>query len=93
MKNRLADLNNHLFAQMERLSEEGIGADQLEQEVSRTNAIVKVADKIIGNGTLQLRAVALNAEYGGECVMPAGILDGPQKPQDTPAGLLEGKTK
>ena len=38
MKNRLQDLNDHLFAQMERLSEEGIAVEQIEAEVKRTGA-------------------------------------------------------
>ena len=43
MKNRLGDLNNHLFAQMERLSVEDLSAEQLEREVRRARAIVGVS--------------------------------------------------
>lgn len=35
MKNKLTDLNDHLFAQLERLSEEDLTADQIEQECKR----------------------------------------------------------
>ncbi len=38
MKNKLADLNNHLFAQLERLSDEDLAPEQIEQEgrIART---------------------------------------------------------
>lgn len=64
MKNRLSDLNNHLFAQLERLGEEGLTAEQIEQEAQRADAIVDVADQIIENAKLQLQAVRLLADHG-----------------------------
>ncbi|MFC4733927.1 hypothetical protein [Salipiger abyssi] len=64
MKNKLTDLNNHLFAQLERLSIEELSAEAIEQEVKRTEAIVKVADQITGNADLQLKAAKLFAEHG-----------------------------
>lgn len=64
MKNKLSDLNNHLFAQLERLSEEGMDADQIGMEVKRTEAIVSIADQVVGNADLQLKAAKLFAEHG-----------------------------
>lgn len=64
MKNSLRDLNNHLFSQMERLSDEAISPDQLEQEVKRTESIVAVSDQIVANAKLQLSAAKLFAEHG-----------------------------
>lgn len=69
MKNKLSDLNNHLFAQLERLAEEGISPDKLDAEVKRAQAIVSVADKITGNAALQLQAARLFAEHGNQ-VLP-----------------------
>ncbi len=63
MKNKLTDLNNHLFAQLERLSDEGLTGDQIAQEVQRTDAIVSVADQIVRNADLQLKAVTLLANH------------------------------
>lgn len=64
MKNKLADLNNHLFAQLERLSEEDLTAEQIDQEVKRTDAIVDVSEQIIRNADLQLKAVKVVADHG-----------------------------
>lgn len=64
MKNRLSDLNNHLFAQLERLSEEGLTPEQIEQECQRTDAIVDVSDQILQIANTQLKCAALIATHG-----------------------------
>lgn len=64
MKNKLGDLNNHLFAQLERLVDESLTPEQIEQEAKRADAIVSVADRIVGNADLQLKAAKLFAEHG-----------------------------
>ena len=69
MKNKLGDLNNHLFAQLERLADEGMTPEAIEQEVKRTDAIVSVADNIIRNADLQLKAAKLYAEHR-EVILP-----------------------
>lgn len=56
MKNTLGDLNNHLFAQLERLGEENLTEEQLEKEINRTKAITSVAKEVISNANLVLRA-------------------------------------
>lgn len=66
MKNKLSDLNNHLFAQIERLSEEELTVEILEKECKRTDAIIAVSEQIIENAALSLKAAALVAEYGGK---------------------------
>jgi hypothetical protein len=64
MKNKLADLNDHLFAQLERLSEEGMTAEQIENEAKRGEAIVSVADQIIRNADLTFKAATFVANHG-----------------------------
>ncbi|MBY0419383.1 MAG: hypothetical protein K2W88_15135 [Pararheinheimera sp.] len=59
MKNSLIDLNNHLFAQIERLSAEDISMDQLKLEVQRTYAINAISEKLIKNAALILEAEQL----------------------------------
>ena len=47
MKNKFIDLNNHLFAQLERLSNEELKGEGLTTEISRSKAISSVANNII----------------------------------------------
>lgn len=56
MKNKLVDLNNHLFAELERLSEEDLKGEKLDEEIDRSKAIADIASKIIANGALALKA-------------------------------------
>lgn len=64
MKNKLTDLNNHLFAQLERLSDEELTPEQIETEVKRTDAIVAVSDQIVAGASLQLKALKIIADHG-----------------------------
>lgn len=63
MKNTLNDLNNHLFAQLERLGDEDIKGEQLQEEITRAKAISDIATQIISNGTLVLKAETFRQEY------------------------------
>ncbi len=56
MKNKMSDLNNHLFAQMERLSDEDVKGEELAREIERSKAVTSVAKEIIQNGRLLLDA-------------------------------------
>lgn len=67
-KNKLTDLNDHLFAQLERLSEEDMTAEQIEAEVKRAGAIVSIADQVVDNQRLRLSAAKLYAEHGDKIV-------------------------
>lgn len=62
MKNKLTDLNDHLFAQLERLSDESLAGEKLDQEIKRSTAVANVAREIIQNGRTVLRAQEL---FGG----------------------------
>lgn len=56
MKNKLSDLNNHLFAQLERLGDEDLKGEELAREIERSYAITSVAKEVINNGRLVLDA-------------------------------------
>jgi len=79
MTNSLADLNNHLFAQLDRLAVADLSEDALKQEVARTNAIVAVADQVIDNAKVQLTAAKLFAEHGGTVLEHLPQIGGPGK--------------
>jgi hypothetical protein len=64
MKNKLSDLNNHLFAQLERLSDESLTAEQIDVEVKRADAIVGVSEQIVKNADMHLKAAAIIANHG-----------------------------
>jgi len=59
-KNTLSDLNNHLFAQLERLGEEDIDQEQLKIEVNRSKAMNSIAKNIIDNARVALEGVQLS---------------------------------
>ena len=56
MKNKLIDLNDHMFAQLERLSDEDLKGDNLTEEIGRSKAVSSVANQIINNARLALEA-------------------------------------
>lgn len=56
MRNTLNDLNNHLFAQLERLSDEELKGEELQEELNRSKAVSDVAKNIVSNGNLILQA-------------------------------------
>lgn len=60
----LTDLNNHLFAQLERLGDEKLNQEDIEREVKRTNAIVDVSEQVINNARIALDAAELVAKHG-----------------------------
>ena len=64
MKNTLSDLNNHLFAALERINDEDLQGEELEKEIERNEAITKVAGAMISNATLQFKVLEHMDEYG-----------------------------
>jgi hypothetical protein len=65
MKNKLSDLNNHLFCQLERLGDEDLVGEKLTEEIGRARAVCDVAAGIIANGKLVLDAARLAYEVPG----------------------------
>lgn len=64
MKNKLSDLNDHLFAQLERLSDEDLTPEQIDKEAKRGAAIVAVSDQIVRNASLKIQAAKILSDHG-----------------------------
>ena len=77
LRNSLGDLNNHLFAQLERLGDEELKGEELVEEIDRAKAITQVSAQIISNGKLVIDALKAKDEYlGGDSKrMPAMLSD------------------
>lgn len=75
MKNTLMDLNNHLFARLERLNDDSVTGDALKEEIARAQAVTTLAREIVGNGALMLKARVVAHEMGG-AGMPKALMGG-----------------
>ena len=64
MKNKLSDLNEHLFLALERVNDEDIDTETLDKEIQRSKAVIGIASQIIANGNLVLRAKIAQSEMG-----------------------------
>jgi hypothetical protein len=62
MKNKLSDLNDHLFLQLERLGDETLKGEDLEQELDRARGITVISQQIIQNADLVLKAEKMKRE-------------------------------
>lgn len=73
MKNKLNDLNNHLFEQMERLNDDDLSSEELEREIKRAKAMSSIASNIVSNAALALEAQQYIDEYSGHVRVPEMI--------------------
>jgi hypothetical protein len=75
MKNKLIDLNDHLFMQLERLNEEKLSGVRLREEVERSKAMTAVSREIIDNGRLAMDAfkMAQNIKDGTKAPAMLGL--------------------
>lgn len=64
MKNTLTDLNNYLFEALERLTDDSLSEEEMQKEITRSQAVTSVAETIIHNGELSLKAIRHAEEYG-----------------------------
>lgn len=66
MKNRISNLNDHLFLTLDRLNDEDLTPEQIEVEATRADAVVKVANKIIETRKVSVDAAKLVYEATGK---------------------------
>ena len=71
-KNKIINLNDHLFAELERLGDENLKGDALKEEIERSRSIGPIADRIINSGDLMLRArIAADTPVRGDKLLPS----------------------
>lgn len=58
-RNTLADLKNHLFEQIERLNDDDLVGDKLNQEIERSKAMSQVATQIVNGAKITVDAMKL----------------------------------
>lgn len=63
-KTTLNDLNEYLFQEMDRLTNEDLSAEDLDKEIKRSDALQRIARTVIDNGSLVLQAKKHLDEYG-----------------------------
>lgn len=63
-RNKLSDLNDILFAQLDRLNDENIKPEDLELEIKRANSISSLSAQVINNAKIVLDAAKLSADTG-----------------------------
>ncbi|WP_107039937.1 hypothetical protein [Brumimicrobium mesophilum] len=61
-RNKLEDLRDHLFAQMERLNDESLTPEQIAQEGSRAKSIAMISSSIVDTAKIEVRYLELNKE-------------------------------
>lgn len=66
MQNKLMDLNNYLFEQIERLNDEDLSEDEFKKEIKKANAMASISSQIISNAKIELAAAKLALDYGVE---------------------------
>lgn len=65
-RNKTTDLSNHLFEQLERLSNDELTKEEIDMELQRTRGIVSISNSIIANEKIQLDTAKTILEYGGD---------------------------
>ena len=58
-RNKISDLNNHLFAQLEKLNDDELKGENLSTEVERVRAMSSLASQIISSTKLTLDAMKM----------------------------------
>jgi hypothetical protein len=69
-RNKITDLNDHLFAALERLNDEEIKGEQLTEEIERAKAIATIGAKVIETMKVQTEMFSTLIENGYHPVVP-----------------------
>ena len=75
-KNKLLDLNNHLFEALERINDDELQGEKLQEEMARAKTITQIGNTIINNASLALEAKKYKDEFGRGATLPLMIGNG-----------------
>ncbi len=70
----LSDLNDYLFEELDRLSNDDLQGEALRDEIARANSLTGVAEKVIAVGELTLKAVKFKSDRLDVSVRLPGLL-------------------
>lgn len=74
-KNKLSDLNDHLIAQMERLTDESLDGDDLKLEINRSKAVSNLGKQIVASARLTLDVINMQMEAQGIVSVPSHLIE------------------
>lgn len=77
-RNKLNDLNDHLFACIERLNDESLKGEELKQEIQRSKAIAALATPIVNSAKTYVDALKLAGKGDLERNQLKGIINTPE---------------
>lgn len=64
MKNKLLDLNDYLFEQIEKINDDEVQGEELDTAIKKAETITNISEQIIKNAELQFKAMCKAADYG-----------------------------
>ena len=70
MKNKIEDLRNHMFAQLERLGDEELKGDALQEEIQRAKAIGSIAGQITDSARVEVDYLKVTRQPKGTGFLP-----------------------
>lgn len=75
-RNKLNDLNDHLFEQIERLNDHSLTGEDLKQEINRAKAMANLATPIVNSAKTYVDALKLVGKGNGDIGLKqlAGII-------------------
>ena len=81
MKNTLSDLNNYLFEELERLTDDTLSNEDLQKEITRSKSVQGIAQTIVNNAQLALNTMKQIYEQGGNVDLPPVLGGGGNGPK------------
>jgi hypothetical protein len=79
MQNKMSDLRNHIFAALERLSDENMDNAKLKMEISRAHAVSQLGRVVVETARTQVQAAKILQSKGEEWIEDIkGFLERPK---------------